>query len=219
MKPKGMKTKALYTILLEALFLFGSIATFAQSPRLYVNAGFSPLHKTAQNDFSSRKIPYQLGLKTIKRHLVADLDYQRGGIYQKENFSFKSSYIALGISYLLKPAMRPANINPFAGFAISYNYHQFTTEGYPGISSYEYKIEKDAGPGVSALLGFYYPLNNLILGLNSEFSKGSKASFLAGGFSEQELITDRFKLNITAAIPLNFITKKLRNAQLDCPEY
>ncbi len=192
---------------------------FSQNTKVFIKTGFSPLHRSGQSDFISKKMPFQVGFQAVKGHLGFDLTYETGGQYRKENFSFNHSLYSLGVNYLLKSYFEDQVLNPYVGVSLNLINTKFTTEGYPGITSYTHKIEKDKGLGGSAFAGVYYPFKSILLGLNTQFSKNPPARFLAGGFSKKALITDFFKLNITASIPFKLRTKTSRRAQNACPEY
>ncbi|WP_304236436.1 hypothetical protein [Jiulongibacter sediminis] len=209
-----MKTRLLITALL--ISLLGVSEAQAQSWRPFVGAGISPLHFSAQNDFSPKWTPYMLQASLRKRKNSLHLNFHNGGRYQKEEFSFTHTIYELAYTFHPMGKISDGQLSPYVGLAANYLQTRFTTQGYPGITAYGLKIEKDNSFGGSLLAGVEYPLGNILAGLQARYNKNSKAQFIAGGFSPQNLITDRFSVMITAAIPLNIKTKYAQNA---CPEF
>lgn len=201
------------TLILLSVFPFAGVAQHWQP---YAGLGLGVLSLPGQNDFKTKTPVYMLQLAARRSRIGIQVNYHTGGRYQKNEFSFRLNSCELAFTF--HPMGKPVShrINPYLGIAGSFVISKFTTEGYPGITDYMLKIEKDKGPGVSLLAGAEFPVGRILTGLQLRYDKNAKAQFIAGGFSPQDLITDRFNLLITAAIPLHIKTRGSQNA---CPEF
>lgn len=191
-------------------FLLLSIATSgsAQRQALFLGVGASPLHGSIQNDFSNRSLPIR-GFLTYKLgHVALEASYEENSGYEKDRFSFTNSTPSLSLLFFTKKKLQEKQLYPYLKTGINYKTTSFTTEGYPGITGYELKIEKDQSIGLGVGAGTKYLVNNFLLGIEAHFSKNQEAQFLAGGFTPQNLNTDHFTFELNIAIPIKTIGKR-----------
>ena len=205
-------------ILVIALVMFHN-NMWGQFQQLYVGGGISPLHKSAQSDFQNLSRPYDVFLGYQRGNLGIRADYRWNGQYQKENFSFALRSYELSLTYSLKELLRQAKLDPYMRIGASKWRNDFTTEGYPGITDYELKIETHKGYGVIAAIGASYPVRNFAFGIEAQYSKNGNAQFIAGGFEPQNLLSDQMMLTAFARYRLPFRISSSGGIDIECPSF
>jgi len=147
------------------------------------------------------------------------LDYVWQGAYQKERFSFENNAIELSIFYDFRALLQLPGIHPYVRIGAARWTSTFTTQGYPGITAYEFKIEKYTGIGPVAALGTTYDIGNLSVGIEGQFAKYGNAQFIAGGFEPRALVVDQLRLMVTANYSFPISSNHNSGFIVACPKF
>ena len=207
-------------LILISLFIIGfTQQAIAQYQSVIIGGGVAPLHRSAQSDFTKLKMPRDIFVMYRRGNIGIRADYLWNSAYQKENFSFTYDATELSLVYNLKQILGSELINPYIRIGASKWNTTFTTEGYPGINDYEFKIESDKGYGLISAAGIDYVFNNISIGLEGQYALNGKAQFIAGGFEPQPLATGNFRLMIMAkySLPINISSKG--GYAITCPKF
>ena len=213
------KKRFLPVILISLLIIGFAQHSSAQYQSVIIGGGVAPLHRSAQSDFTKLKMPRDIFVMYRRGDIGFRADYFWNSAYQKENFSFTYDAIELSLVYSLKQILRTEHINPYVRMGAAKWNTTFTTEGYPGINDYEFKIESDQGFGVMSALGIDYVFNDLSIGLEGQYSVNGKAHFIAGGFDPQPLDTGNFRLMILAKYSLPIKIPSSGGYAITCPKF
>lgn len=212
-----LRRKSRITILLLA-FLFISITlSQGQQRSLWVGAGISPMHTSAQSDFQAFQMPYSLLIQYQRGKMGVRLDHQWHGEYIKENFSANLKSAELSLTYDISSLLNVSNIRGEIRMGAAAWETVFTTEGYPGITDYVLKIEEDRGIGLVAGAGIYYDLSFCLLGVELQYAKHGTAQFIAGGFEPQPFLSDQIRVMVTAKYQLPIFNSW--GATIPCPQF
>lgn len=207
--------KHFYIITSVCILVFVEFQCFGQNRTLIIGAGISPVHRTVQNDFKNFSPPIRGFIGYKLGHVVFEFSYNENAGYAKDRFSFTHKGPSFSLAYFVKKRLETSKINPYIRLGLNYKNTLFTTEGYPGITGYEHKIEKDKSLGLELAAGAKYPLHKLIFGIEALYAKNSPSNFLAGGFSPQPINSDHFLIEINLAIPINLSSH--RRLSTACP--
>lgn len=208
--------KQILSFFLIAFIICSAKPCNAQRWHAAIGAGLNPLHFSAQNDFKSKGIPVSLFINSRKRNSQISLGFTSQGRYQKDEFSFTHQILNLSFSQFLINRNSQNIVFPYVGVGANILQTKFTTQGYPGITAYTLKVERDKGVGGSIFAGIEAPIGKVLLNLQVRYDQNQNAQFIAGGFAMQKLYTSRTSLLVGAAIPLNIKSKHAQNA---CPEF
>jgi len=195
-----------------------SVSTDAQYRRLMVGGGIAPLHQPGQTDFSSVDMPYAVHAAFFQGNIGVRLDYNWHGSYEKERFSTTKTSMELSLQYSLRQKFKLSTIDPYVRLGLAKWSTVLTTEGYPGINDYEFKIEEDSGFGPVGAIGGRYMWRQASIGLEVQYAKHGTAQFIAGGFDPQPLVTDQLRLMVTAAYTFS-VTSDARGGIVYCPSF
>lgn len=190
------------------LLIAPTLYSQGQEAQLLIGGGIAPIHRTLQSDFSNKDIPLRAFLECKVTKVAVQVAFFQNAAYIKDNFSFKHSGPSLSLLYYFKNSFSSKSLVPYLRIGGNYKTTRFTTEGYPGISSYEFKIETDNSIGMDAAAGFKYPLGKFFMGLELIYSKNSNSNFIAGGFTPQALNADHYLAEISFSIPIKIAGKK-----------
>jgi hypothetical protein len=186
-------TRTLFTAI---LVLCTGFAIHSQG--ILAGMGIAPIHRSTQTDFTPRGFGAEIFSVYQRGPLGIRIGYSLPAKYQKDNFSHTQTSINSSLVYF--PYIQPIKpLMPFVHIGVGYWLAKLTTEGYPTITDYELKVEKDSGPGVVAGLGVFLPIRQWRLGLEARFHQNEKAQFLAGGFEPQPLAVSQVQLSFTLA--------------------
>lgn len=211
-------TKVIVSLFFTCLFFMPSRELSAQYRRLTVGAGVTPLHRPGQTDFTAVNMPYDIYAAFFQGNIGLRVDYNWNGSYEKERFSTTNQSIEASLQYSFRQFVRKLDIDPYARIGVAKWNTTLTTEGYPGINDYEFKIEEDSGYGVVTGIGANYIYRQFSFGIEAQFAKLGTAMFIAGGFEPQPLITDQFRLMVTAAYTFP-ITSDAKGGIVYCPTF
>ncbi|HLP73214.1 MAG TPA: hypothetical protein VK155_09950 [Bacteroidales bacterium] len=179
-------------------------------PSVSVSAGAGVWHMPLQNGMENRFLPVSVSLEYGRASCPFSL-FAGAFIFTAYNidyFLLKPNYLMAGIQYApLKGKRISEKFNIYATGGINLSYTRFTEELYPGITSYENKVERQLGAGLAAGIGAgyklkYFEVRPMLFGFTG------KARFFAGHFTKQAfnagslqchlLIVHRFNLHKTA---------------------
>lgn len=211
--------RALKLLIFLGIFCAAHTTSFSQFHQIIIGGGVAPLHKSGQSDFSPLSMPYDAYIMYQRGNIGLRVDYNWKGAYQKENFSFTNSAYEVSLTYSLKEQLRFEHINPYIRIGGSKWKTIFTTEGYPGITDYELKIEEDKGYGFIGALGVSYPYKSFAFGLEAQYAKNGTSQFIAGGFDPQPLLSDQFRLMLTAQYRLPITISSSKGFSITCPKF
>lgn len=196
------------SVILFLVFASFSLSVIAQSKALFIGIGASPLHGSIQSDFTNMSVPVRGFLAYKLGHVALEASYEENSGYDKDRFSFTNITPALSLLFFAKKNLQEKHFYPYLKTGINYKTTSFTTEGYPGITGYELKVEKDQSIGFGLGAGAKYLINKFLLGVETHYSKNQAAQFLAGGFTPQNLNTDHFTFELNITIPIKTIGKR-----------
>ncbi len=205
-----------YILLLASLFL-SIISCLGQQQSIWVGGGIAPIHTSAQSDFQSFKMPYDLFAQYQRRNIGVRLDHQWHGEYIKENFSANIKSLELSLTYNISSLLKSSNLRGELRIGAAAWETTFTTEGYPGITDYVLKIEDDRGIGVVGAAGLFYDLSFCLLGVELQYAKHGTAQFIAGGFEPQPFLSDQIRVMLTAKYQLPIFNSW--GATIPCPQF
>lgn len=211
--------KRLKLLIIVSILCASYSNSFAQYHQIIIGGGIAPLHKSGQSDFSPLTMPYDTYIMYQRGNIGLRVDYNWNGAYQKENFSFTNSAYEISLTYSLKEQFRLTKFNPYFRLGGSKWKTIFTTEGYPGITDYELKIEEDQGYGFVGALGITYPYRSFAFGIEAQYAKNGTSQFIAGGFDPQPLLSDQFRLMFTAQYRLPITISSSKGFAITCPKF
>lgn len=187
-----------------SIIVLSTTTSSAQFRAVSLGGAVSPLHMSKQSDFASEGISYNLFAAYRQGNLALRADYLWSSNYRKENFSFSTRDYELSLVYSLRSLFNTPKINPYVRLGAARWQTNFTTEGYPGITDYELKVEEYSGYGAVGSVGAQYLISNIAIGLEVDYAYRGSAQFIAGGFDPQPLAQDELRLKLTATytIPL-----------------
>lgn len=215
-----LKHQKRFKLLILLSIVCASYSTsFGQFHQIIIGGGVAPLHKSGQSDFAILKMPYDTYIMYQRGNLGLRIDYNWNSTYQKENFSFTTNAYEVSLTYSLKEQFRLTKLNPYVRLGGSKWKTVFTTEGYPGITDYELKIEEDQGYGLVGALGITYPYKSFAFGIEAQYAKNGTSQFIAGGFDPQPLLSDQFRLMFTAQYRLPITISSSKGFAITCPKF
>ncbi len=206
-------------ILLILIVLWSSPELIGQYQQIYIGAGLSPVHRSVQSDFSPSLMPYDIFVMYQRDNYGVRLDYNWNPLYIKENFSFTHDQIELSLTYSVSTLLGLSKVNPYVRAGATKWRTDFTTEGYPGIVDYQFKVEQDQGYGVIGAIGASYPYRQFAFGIEGQFSKNGNSQFIAGGFESRPLSSDHYRLMVYAQYKLPIHLKSKNGVRIDCPSF
>ena len=210
----------MYVTLVTTFFMLGmNNSLCGQYQQVIIGAGVAPLHYSGQSDFKSNSIARDAFIQFQQGNLGLRFDYAWEGFYVKENFSVDISHIEGSLVYNLKEALKLTSFNPYVRIGVTKWKNDFTTEGYPGITDYELKIEQDKGFGISAGAGISYPVSSIALGIEAHYSKNGTSQFIAGGFEPRPFLSDQFRFLITVQYSIPIRLHSPRGFSIVCPKF
>ena len=200
-------------------FLVLMTSTSYAQQRIIIGAGISPIHQPIQSDFN----PFQMPLSVYGGYQKGDIgirfDYVWKGAYKKERFSFENKAIELSLYYDFRAKLKLPGIHPYVRAGVAKWSTTFTTEGYPGITAYDLKVEQDNGIGAIAAIGTTYDIGNLSIGIEGQYAKYGKAKFIAGGFEARDLVVDQMRLMVTANYSFPISSSRKSGFIVACPKF
>ena len=152
-----------------------------------------------QSDFTPEGVSYNIFSSYRQGNFSLRADYLWSSNYRKENFSFSTQDYELSLVYSLRTLFNTSNINPYVRLGAVRWQTNFTTEGYPGITDYQLKVEEYTGYGAIGSIGAQYLISNIALGLEVDYTMRGSAQFIAGGFDPQPLAQDELRVKLTAS--------------------
>lgn len=196
-----------------------SISLSAQYQQISIGAGLSPLHQSKQNDFAPTQMPYDIFLHYQRGNMGVRVDYNWNPLYVKENFSFTHRQYELSLTYSFRELLRLRKFNPYVRAGVTKWQTEFTTEGYPGIVDYDFKIEQDKGYGMTGAVGVNYPYRQFAFGIEGQFSVNGNSQFIAGGFDPQPLSSDHYRMMVYVQYRLPITISPKHGIAVTCPTF
>lgn len=181
------------------LIIIGAENLTAQYRAVSIGGAVSPVHMSKQSDFTPDGISYSIFSSYRQGNFSLRADYLWSSNYRKENFSFSTQDYELSLVYSLRTLLNTPNINPYVRLGAVRWQTNFTTEGYPGITDYQLKVEEYTGYGAVGSIGAQYLISNIALGLEVDYTMRGSAQFIAGGFDPQPLAQDELRVKLTAS--------------------
>jgi hypothetical protein len=181
-----------------------------------VSAGAGIWSKSMQPLMNNRHIPYSFFIEYGRTgrpiSLIAGTCFRT--TFTLDQFLLNPNNFIAGLQYAPlrgKAISKQFNIYALGGLNICYS--RFTEEIYPGIINYEYKTEKETGPGITAGFGAGYRLRSWEIKPMLFYFTG-QGDFYAGHFTEQKFLTGSLQFHLS--LNYRFIFNINRNT---CPVY
>jgi|GEM_PF-2386727 len=214
LKQSILRKPLAYVMFLSLFFCLNGIAQ-----TVTVGAGYSPLHRSAQSDFAPTSEPYDAYVMYAQGSLGVRLGYQWNSQYRKRNFSFENTVYELSLQFDAQRLFRLNRLHPYTRLGAVHRTTVFTTEEIPGITEYEFKIERDAGYGFIGAIGLYYDLGVLEIGIEGQTAFHGTSPFIAGGFTPQDLDSSVYRAMIFLQYTFPFQLFSSGRSAVQCPTF
>ena len=181
-------------------------------------AGIGVWYQAQQEAIDNLRFPLHLSIEysSPQKAFSGFLDYGFYTQYVRTDFVLKPMYLTLNLKYSIIKGLKQKNKN-FDVFVLAgpnFWYASLTDRGYPGITEYEYKVEKDIGIGINGGLGSSYRYKRFKLSAYFIYSSGL-GKYYAGEFDKQNVYTGTYQ----AVVSMSYIFKKKKTRGVLCPAY
>lgn len=185
-------------------------------PYSSVSAGAGVWYKSNQMGMTNRAIPYSVmleyGRTSFPVSIIAGTFFHT--TFSIDQFLINPNNFLAGLQYApMEGSGVPRKLHLYLVGGVNICYSRFTEEIYPGIISYENKLERKTGTGLGAGIGMGYRFKSFEIKPMLFYFTGH-AGFLAGHFTEQKYSTGSFQLHFT--LSRRFIFNKNNRT---CPVY
>lgn len=192
----------------------------SDSPYLEAGGGTSVFQHPHIADMTVARLPlhfYTEYGKFLNRFAIT-AGYDFNARYSLDNFHLSPSFVFLHLKgYLTEKSLDNGQIALFAFAGPIYQNTKLIDEGNNTVVTYEYKEEAEQGFGFTAGAGAQLLISNFVFATKIYVVR-SQASYLAGGFTDQNFQTGSDRVQLTIGYRFN-LHKNNRRHELLCPTY